>query len=310
MTRKINFYLVLLFVVSPFVTEAQLLNRIKRAAEQGVSNAVEKRVEREVENATQRQLEKALGEIYGAEADSARVGYDLGRIVKGINVNVPTEDAYHFTGKAEMEMSGTDEKGKAIDPVLMTSFLNEDSEYSGMEFTADREQQKDGIEKTIMIFDRKNKASIILMENDGEKTRVAFGFDDDVDESILKNDTLEYENIKFEKTGRTKTIAGHLCEEYKAETDEYEAFYWATEEPLGIGSFWGKNSPLLTKKMKNANKEYFEMLPEGDILEITSQSKKDKSTWNMTMTSLEASTSTSFVMADYPNMMEGQTAEN
>src|SRR5690606_26968426 len=155
MTRKINFYLALLFVVSPFITEAQRLNRIKRAAEQGVSNAVEKRVEREVENATQRQLEKALGEIYGADADSARAGYDLGKIMKGININVPTEDAYHFTGKAEMEMSGTDEKGKAIDPVLMTSFLNEDSEYSGMEFSAADRKEQDGIEKTIMIFDRK-----------------------------------------------------------------------------------------------------------------------------------------------------------
>src|SRR5690606_15494917 len=125
MTRKFNFYLALLFVVFPFITEAQLLNRIKRAAEQGVINAVEKRVEKEVENATQRQLEKALGEIYGPSSEDPSGTYDLSKIMKGINMNATTENSYSFTGVAEMEITGTDEKGKAIDPMIMKTFLNE-----------------------------------------------------------------------------------------------------------------------------------------------------------------------------------------
>jgi len=311
MKRLLYFYLALLFVATPSVSEAQLLNKIRRAAEQGVSNAVEKRVEKEVENATQRRLEKAFGDLYGPEAQNAEGGIDLSKIMKGINVNVPIEDSYHFTGKAEMEMNGTDEKGKAIDPVWMTTYLSANTDYSGMEFkAADQKEQKDGLEKTIMIFDMKNKASVILLENEDEKTRMSLGFDADIEERILDSDSLNLEDIKFEKTGNTKTIAGQLCEEYKAENEEGTASYWVSREPVAaFNSFWGKNSPFFTKRMKNANKEYFDNMPEGDILEITSQSKKDKSTWNMTMTSLDTSAPTSFVMADYPNMMAGQTAD-
>lgn len=306
-----SFFLSLFFLLSPFIADAQILNRIRRAAEQGVSNAVERRVEKEVENAAQRQLEKAFGELYGPEAQNAEGGIDLSKIMKGINVNVPTEDSYHFTGKAVMEMTGTDEKGKAIDPVWMTTYLSESADYSGMEFSAaDQKQQKEGLEKTIMIFDMKNKASVILLENEGEKSSMSLGFDADIEERILDTDTLDLDDIKFEKTGNTKTIADHLCEEYKAENEEGMASYWVSREPVeAFNSFWGKNSPFLTKRLKNANKEYFDRLPDGDILEIDSQSKKDKSTWTMTMKSLEPSSPSAFVMADYPNMMAGNTAE-
>ena len=311
MKLHISFYLTIVFLLFPLLTDAQILNRIRRAAEQGVSNAVERRVEREMENATQRQLEKAFGELYGPEADMEGAGLDLSKIMKGVNLNVPTEDSYHFTGKAVMEMTGTDEKGKAIDPVLMTTYLSENAEYSGMEFSAaDQKQQADGLEKTIMIFDMKNKASVILVENEGEKTSMSLGFDADIEERILEADSLDLDDIRFEKTGNTKTIAGHLCEEYKAENEEGRASYWVSREPVAaFNSFWGKNSPFLTKRLKNANKEYFDNLPEGDILEINSESKKDKSTWTMTMKSIDPSSSSTFVMADYPNMMSGSTAE-
>ncbi|HLT07166.1 MAG TPA: DUF4412 domain-containing protein [Cyclobacteriaceae bacterium] len=310
-----SFYLTVVLLFCSFLADAQIMNRIRRAAEQGVANAVEKRVEREVENATQRQLEKAFSDLYGPEAEASG-GIDMSNIFKGINTNVATEETYHFTGKAEMEMTGTDEKGKTMEPVRMTSFLNESNDYSAMEINAaDQKQQADRMEKTIMIFDLKNNASIILMENEGEKTRMAFGFDatgleEQVDTHTDNVKTEDFENIKFEKTGNTKTIAGYSCEEYRAENDEWVASYWISKDPIPVfASFWGKNSPYLTKRSKNANKEYFKNLPEGDILAIESQSKKDKTKWSMTTKKIDSSSSTSFVMADYPNMMAGQTAK-
>src|SRR5690606_3198034 len=140
----------------------------------------------------------------------------------------------------------------------------------------------------------------------------AYGLDfEAIGESAMENDSLiDPEDFEFEKTGKTKTIAGYLCEEYMAETEEYSGSYWITQESVeGIGSFWGKNSSFLTKKMKSSNKDYFNKLPQGDILEITNQSKKDKSTMNMTMTNIDSSVSNTFVMADYPNMMmKGETS--
>jgi hypothetical protein len=309
MKCKIILYLALLFIAVPIGSEAQLLNKIRRAAEQGVSNAVEKRVEKEVEKATHRQLEKAFGSIYGPSGDDPSGNYDFSKIMKGINMDVQTENSYNFTGVAEMVITGTDEKGKTNDPVQMKTYLHPNNDYSAMEFTpADNE---DALEKTIMIFDMKNNASIILLENEGEKSSMAYGLDwQSISEGVYANDSLKQgdleQEFKFEKSGNTKNIAGHLCEEYIGETEEYKGAYWVTKEPIdGISSFWGKNSPFLSKKMKSKNEEYFNRLPEGNILEINQQSKTDQSTMIMSMINIDESQSHSFEMADYPNMLQG-----
>ncbi|MEX2593214.1 MAG: DUF4412 domain-containing protein [Anditalea sp.] len=307
MKRKISLCLALLFIAIPFVSEAQLLNKIRRAAEKGVSNAVEKRVEKEVENAAQRQLEKAFADLYGPSVDDPSGNYDFSNMMKGINMNIQTEDSYDFTGVAEMEITGTDENGKPIDPILMKTFLHENSDYSAMEFAP--AEKEDALEKTIMIFDMKNNASIILLENEGEKSSMAIGLDWQSISEGAYADSLEIDKqeFTFEKSGNTKNIAGHLCEEYIGETEEYKGSYWITKEPIdGISSFWGKNSPFLSKKMKTKNEGYFDKLPDGNILEINHQSKTDKTTMKMGMINIDEDQTHAFVMADYPNMMKGQ----
>lgn len=297
----------------PYISEGQILNRIRRAAEEGIGNAVEKRVEKEVENATQRQLEKAFANLYGPEYGNGSGNYDFAKIMKGVNMNVPTEDLYDFTGHAEMEITGTDEKGKPIDPVKMITFLNNSDQYTGMEFTAEDQEKSEGLEKTIMIFDMKNNASIILLENDTEKSRMAYGLNwQALYEEGDQNDTLELhsDDFTFEKTGNTKTIAGHLCEEYLGETEEYKGTYWITQEPIeGINTFWSKNSTFLNQKMKNKDEGYFDSMPEGNILEISHQSKTDESSMQMVMQNIDENNAISFVMADYPNMMQQAEAE-
>lgn len=308
MKREINFCLALLFIGIPVVSEAQLLNKIRRAAEQGVSNAVEKRVEKEMENAAQRQLEKAFGSLYGPSADDPSGSYDFSKIMKGINMDVQTEDSYGFTGVAEMEITGTDEKGKPIDPVLMKTYLQENSDYTAMEFTP--AEKDEAMEKTIMIFDMKNNATIILLENEGEKSSMAYGLDwQSLSEGVYASDSLEVDDqeFNFKKSGNTKNISGHLCEEYIGETEEYSGAYWITKEPIkGINSLWGKSSPFLSKKMQTKNEGYFDKLPEGNILEINHQSKTDKTTMKMSMVNIDESQSRNFVMAEYPNMLKGE----
>lgn len=312
MKHGLVYCLITVLLAFPLLSEAQLLNKIRRAAEEGIGNAVEKKVEKEVENATQRQLEKAFANLYGPDDDDPSGNYDFSKLMKGIKMNVPTEDTYAFTGVAEMEITGTDEKGKSLDPVKMKTFLNESSQYSAMEFTAAEQKRDEGIEKTIMIFDMKNNASIILLENEGEKTSMAYGLDwqSIYDETDLKDSmAVQEEDLNFEKSGNTKTIAGHLCEEYISETVDYKGAYWITQEPIdGINSFWSKNSPFLNQKMKNKNEGYFDLMPEGNILEIDHQSKTDKTTMHMLMLNIDESDSHTFVMAEYPNIMAGAEA--
>lgn len=310
MKQFFNFCLVV-FLMLPMITDAQILNRIRRAAEQGVSRAVENQVEKQVEKAAQRQLEKAFENLYGPDTTSSTGAYDFSKIIKGIKTDVPTEASYDFKGFAEMEMTGTDEKGKAIEPALMKIFLNEGSEYSGMEFSAAGRGRKANSEKTLMIFDLKNNASIILMDTEDGKASMAYGLDY---QEIAEMGEKEYEqseaytdNLNFNKTGNTKSVLGYRCEEYVMEIDDGTASYWVTQEPVaGVGSFWGKNSPFLTKKMKDKNyTKYYNQFPEGNVLEINFRSKSDQSSTDMTLVEIDESTPISFIMAEYPSVFKG-----
>lgn len=101
----------------PVTTQAQFLKKLKKAAQEGVENAVERRVSNEVENAARKQTDKYLEQIFGAPSTYEGGDYDYGKVMSSIDMNAATEDRYHFTGYTDMIISGTDEKGKAIEPV-------------------------------------------------------------------------------------------------------------------------------------------------------------------------------------------------
>ncbi|SHN33948.1 Domain of unknown function [Cyclobacterium lianum] len=295
---------------------SQLLNRIKRAASEGVSRAVERTVEKEVAKATQRQLEKAFSNLYGdmetGESGSAGGNYDFSKIMGSINMDVETESSYNFSGLAVMEITSTDEKGKAQDPVVFNSFLSENPDYFGMEFV--EQNRKNDKEKAVIIMDHKNEATIMLMDNEDGKSSMAFSIDwagmmDEaarMDEESENPSAMNNADVSFEKTGNTKEILGYTCDEYRVTSEDMEGTYWLSQSAIvGMESFWSKNSPFVTKKMKAENPEYFNNLPEGNILEMDFTSKEDESSTQMKMVEIDTGKSSSFDMADYPNAMQG-----
>ncbi|WP_162141580.1 DUF4412 domain-containing protein [Lunatimonas lonarensis] len=298
--------------MSSFVAEAQLLRRLKNAAEEGVARAVERRVVSEVEKATQKQFEKAFGDLYGGQRGGGM--YDFSKILESINTNVEIEDRYVFSGLAEMEMTGTEANGKKVDPVRLNSYLSSDDQLTGMEFVDPAEKKSN--QRSVMIFDFKNNATIMLVEEDGKKTRIAFGADwqqmmenmaemaDEEDEEIADNNM---EDFSFEKTGKTKSILGYSCDEYVAKTEEMEASYWISKDPIeGLQSFWGNNSPFLAQRMKSEGTMGFNTFPAGSIMEMNFVSKTDKSTSTFTMVNIDTKSTHTFVMADYTNALGGQ----
>lgn len=307
--------IVLIFIISiavfiPVDTEAQLLRRLKNAAEEGVARAVEKRVVSEVEKATQNQFEKAFGDLYSGPKGSNRT-YDFSKILESVNMNVDTEESYSFKGLAEMEVTSTDSKGKSEDPARIISYLSDDDQITGMEFRDD--SKKNAKEKTVMIFDFRNNATIMLVENDEGKSSMAFGLDwqkmmegvEDMEVEEESSDPVDWDEFKFEKTGKTKTILGYSCEEYIAKNEEMEAVYWISTTPIeGLQAFWGKNSPFITQRMQAENQEYFSKLPEGSVMEMNFVSQEDKSSTSFTMVNIDVNAATTFVMDAYPNVMK------
>ena len=194
-------------------TNGQILNKLKKAAKDGVQEAVERRVSHEIEKAAQKQTDKYLEQLFGAPTQYEGGNYDYGEIMKNFNMNVDHADSYSFTGYTDMEISGTDQKGKAIDPTMFRSFNNSDEQIWAMELETD---EKD-LEKTIMIFDNNYEATVLLMEDKkGEKSRMAYGIDwNSMMDVAMSSDSVQeaMETLEIVTTENTRQIMGYMCNE-------------------------------------------------------------------------------------------------
>ncbi len=296
---KISLFLVFCFL--SFSVEAQFINKIKKAAEKGIQNAVADKAEEEAYKAMQRQLEKQLSGLSGENAEASPVKLDMEKIMAGLGENVPTESQYDFAGYGVMEMNYVDEKGKTQDPVNLKAYMATGTGYTAMEFS----DPKEPASITTMIFDMKNEATILLMDNEGTKNSLAYKLDfDDIQESTTDSVSLEPKDFTIEKTGKTKTILGYSCEEYFIKTEDGEGFYWVTKEPIGgYISFWSQNSPFTSSQTQEKYSKQFKNAPEGNFMEMY-WTATDGSKMDMKVIEIEATKAKTFQMADYPNIMQ------
>ena len=305
---RLRTYLSVFILLSAvFSANGQILNKLKKAAKDGVQDAVERRVSHEIEKAAQKQTDKYLEQLFGTPTEYEGGNYDYGAIMKSFNMNVDHADEYSFRGYTDMEISGTDEKGKAIDPSVFRSYSNPAEQTWAMEIETD---EKD-LEKTIMIFDNNYEATIMLMEDKkGEKSRMAYGIDWEMFmDGAMSSDTVRQamETLEIKKTGNTKNVLGYTCDEYLVENNQYLANYWVSQSPIeGYSSYWTKDNFLFSKQMQTKYKGYFDKLPDGDVLEISYTDKENKGTTFMTITDINTQDTFTFVMADYRGVMDEQ----
>ena len=309
MKKIYSFLTIPLLMCISLDSEAQLGNRLKQAASRGLGNALEKRVEKEAEKIAQRQLEKAFENIYGPDMPRSG-GFNIGKILEGIDANIETAETYDFSGFSVMEINSLDEKGKASDPFQMKTYLNPDGKTSAIEI--ENKDQKNNSGKTIIISDLERNASIILIESEGKKNSLAYGYDFDALEqaAAIENweeweEEMEEKDFSIKKTGNTKTIHGYNCDEYVSESEEGTATFWITKEPIeGTGSIWTDTNPMLGTSAYQRGIAAWGDVPMGSMMEMLFESKKDKSRSELKITEMNKESSISFVMAEYPNMLK------
>ena len=299
-TYRLTPLLLLIFFISAAPSQGQLLNRLKNTAQNAASRAVERKVEREVEKAVERQIEKSWTKMFGEQTDADGNPISFAKIMQGWDMDVQVEDYYHFQGQAIMEISGTDEKGRTIEPMLFHSYFNQEDPFTAMRIDDDQ------TEKMIMIFDGKNNATVILMDNNGEKSSIAYAIDwGAMEVPEQPTPSASHPATEFKKTGNSKTILGHLCEEYEVDDEEGKGKFWITkEEVAGISNMWANNSPLFNQKLKAGNPK-MDGMPVGSMLEMHYASKKDKTSSHFMMKEMDNEVINRFNMKDYPNMMKG-----
>jgi hypothetical protein len=151
----------------------------------------------------------------------------------------------------------------------------------------------------MFIIDAENGATIILSEEKGEKTGIVYGmgaFFSSIGETYEEENLAEtpeayLANPNVKKTGRTKTIAGYKCEEYKFTDEETESEVWITQDlKMNTQDFF---STLFKTNL------YARGVPWGYMMEATSLDKESGDKSIMQVTRVDANSNKRFNMADY-----------
>ena len=163
------------------------------------------------------------------ESSSINFSNDIMMDALGLTGNVDYETDYSFDAYIQMEITNYKKNGNIDNEILYDNYVSKEGADYAMEF-------QDDDSKSIIIFDTKNSAMLILADSDGEKSGFATTIDpeamadlaeDYVDESEEETD---YSSFKPVKTGKTKQILGYSCDEYLLEDEESEVHMWVSEK--------------------------------------------------------------------------------
>lgn len=151
----------------------------------------------------------------------------------GLN-NVKFDMQYNFTSSMAMDIETVDSL-KNRDKVQYSTFFNPDDKSFALVFDAvDKETGKK--QRTMMIFDMKNNAMLILGEQDGERSGMAIAIPPDTTATAqaepekVEQYPADFIHPWYSPTGRTKSILGHHCKEYTYKSNEGSVNLWVTND--------------------------------------------------------------------------------
>jgi hypothetical protein len=306
MKHILNGLILLVFISfsakSQIVIPDKLIKESKKTINEYSTKEAQKKMDKEIERSFGH-IEKKYSKKAKKDSDIDEMNYNeiLNNYIKnGVSSEpVKYEDKYVFTSSVSMEFKNITKNGKVEDKGNMISFFNPDEKYTAYKFMdMDNKSTKEG-EAGIFILDYKNKATLMLSDDDGG-SGIAYGMDDDVSDETI-NETSENntsgsevaqgENPLLKKTGKTKTISGYKCEEYKYDDKNISARLWITKDLK-----WD-NHGLLQKAFSVSI--YSNAVPNGFLMESET---KDKTTGNKILfrvTEINKNTTATFNMADY-----------
>lgn len=163
------------------------------------------------------------------ESSSASFTNEAIMSAMGLTGNVEHEDVYHFDAYIQMELTTYKKNGNLDDQVLYDNYVHKEAADYAMVFN-DKDAQ------SIIVFDTKNSAMLILTNSDGEKTGFATSIDPEAlaeaaQDYVDEEEEADLDSYRPYKTGKTKTILGYKCDEYLVKDDEgTEVHMWVSKE--------------------------------------------------------------------------------
>ncbi|NLO02408.1 MAG: DUF4412 domain-containing protein [Bacteroidales bacterium] len=295
-----------LFFFQP-VYGQRLLNKLKEKVEEKVEKKVEERAERKLDESIDKQLDKVEESLEqnntspSDEAGSER-GSDeqrMQRMLKGLGIAgdpVPVENSYNYNNLIQMHIESFDKSGKKENEGEFVTHFNPQTNSMAYEVISGN-MGEPGQGK--FIIDVKNEAIIILSEDNGEKAGLVYGIgsffgeESELMQDIQSEATPEeiLANPNLSKTGKTKTIAGYKCEEYKYSDEESESLIWVTND-LKLDTRDYFNTLFKTNL-------YAQGFPWGYMMEVTTTDKQSGEKSFMQVTKVDNNSGKQFSLSDY-----------
>ena len=306
---RIGLLVIFSFFISQGFAAQGLMKGIKNKAQEKIEQRVEQRANEKIDNEIDKQLDKAEEAIF-TEDEKNESGMVSNRknnnderlmsMMKQMGVGgepVPIEDSYTLDNLVQMHIESFDESGKKTSEGEFITHLGSNSKSMAYELiSGDVAEPGMGF----IIVDAVNKATIMLSEEDGKKTGLVYGlgtfFESVQDESLEDLDLSEtpetyLANPNVSKTGRTKTIAGFKCEEYKYTDENSVSNYWITQDiKMNTKDFF---STLFKTSL------YTHGMAWGYMMEATTVNNTNGEKSNMTVTRVDKNSNRKISMSDY-----------
>lgn len=294
----------LMSIALSFNAEAQILNRLKKKAQQASEQKAEEKLAEQVEQAAEQMVEKSWNSIFGEMSTDSTSG---GSIPFSMNSNVTTEDKYHFDTITSMEIETINKNGKSEPPMIMHMHFNKGAMYTGAKFESEEMQKDDG--DLFIIYDFKNSAMLMLISKDKDKFSFAYDWkqvltsgekaeETESDEDVNRDETVEGQG--FTKIG-SKDILGYSSDGYRSQTDDQKVEIWVSRDAeFGMNNLFSAHANA--KQMKGKIPENY---PQGMIMETTSEDLNSGDKTTMKVTDIKKNARVSYTMADYPAMTAG-----
>lgn len=202
--KKITLLFVLLFGFTATLN-AQFFKKLSKKVEKAAEKAVEKKAEQK----TTKETEKAFDSTFNKKRKK-RKNTTTPRLSKA-----EPALSYAFNHRAEMQFKN----GKEL--MNIDYFFPESGNYMAMLIKDKRIK-----DKFLSVYDIDREAMFTYMDNNGQKIKMGIAFETEsaVDEALNES------SIKITSTGKSKTILGYLCQEYKMTGKDMTATIWVTKE--------------------------------------------------------------------------------
>lgn len=265
-----------------------------------ISGAVERKVDAKVQEEINALADKMVDQTFDALFTSDSASSIGGKKLFSLLPNAPTESEYDFDVVMSYEIESTDAKGMAGDKARMLMNFSREHPYMGARFIPERKEKGDG--EVFVIFDMKNESMVMLMESDGTKFSMAYGWRDAghyLKEAAAQEGPtqapgdLTVNNVSFTRIGSRK-IAGYEAEGYRTTNEDGTVDVWVSRDPkIRFGGLMGATSSM--KQFRGIPSHY----PTGMMLEVVA-TDKDGEKSRITATKVDTDANVRIDMADYP----------